>query len=35
MPETAQGKPVAIASRSELLIPSATLGSTKTSAARK
>ena len=35
MPETTQGRAVAIASRSELLIPSATLGRTKTSAARR
>ena len=35
MPETTQGSPVAMASRSELLIPSATLGRTKTSAARR
>ena len=35
MCEAMQGRPVAIASRSELLIPSATLGRTKRSAARR
>ena len=35
IPETTQGRAVAMASRSELLIPSATLGKTKMSAARK